>query len=98
MHITIFFTKEDIPITILTPIINIINLTTGATAVNNGEMEHRGFGIYTYDMSSFYDNSQEYAWVCDGGIEVDNRWSFGVNDFVNIAEMSDELDDSSGSI
>ena len=100
MFITTFFTKDGVPDLTLSPVINIVNLTTDTIAVSNGNMVHKGFGIYAYDVSSFYDNSQEYAWRCDGGVTlgIGERYSFGVNDFVNIEEMSDELDDSSGSV
>jgi len=84
--ISVHFTSSGIPVTGLSPVINIyeLNLTNSALnplVVTNGTTVEIGTGWYRYDFLT-YDPTKNYVYTFDGGISLSmgERYKIGGNE------------------
>jgi len=75
MNILTFFTSDGVPKEGLSPVIKIIDVSTGLIVINWFAMDEISDGWYKYDFVA-YDYKQEYVVVCDGGFELSGAERF----------------------
>lgn len=101
-RIVSYFSNGGVPQGGLSPIIYIFNITTDTMMVSGGSMTPKGIApclFYDFIFTS-YNPEHDYFILVDGGASLEpyERYQPGINNFNSISELSDELDESSGSI
>ena len=99
MYITAFFTASGVPQTALSPTITIWDVDGQSGLLGETAMQNVGGGFYRYGFNN-YDNKKNYGFRCDGGsnLPAQERYTYGVNDFVSMEEIQDKIADSDASI
>jgi hypothetical protein len=71
--------------------VRIWDVATGGAVVAGGAMAAIGLsGWYKYDFN-LYNDANSYVIVCDGGVDADDRYTYGVNFVENsVAELMDQ--------
>lgn len=72
---TSFVNNSEAPLTGLTPIIRIRDLSDNSLVVTDASMSEVGDGIYKYNFES-YDASKDYAIRCDANVVIVGRYRF----------------------
>lgn len=102
MNIIAFFTEDGIPKTGLMSTVTIWDIVTGTAVATDTPMAEIAGGFYKYDFA-IYDPTKDYAFLCDGGSDLDagERWkagTFGSNgDIAGIKDRTDHLPDDPAS-
>lgn len=84
MTIISFFSNAGVPVTSLSPTIDIWT-DDGTQVVSSGVMTEVDGGFYKYDFST-YDGSLNYVFRSDGGVSLadSDRYTFGSNEIASV--------------
>ena len=97
MWVVSFFTENGEPVTGLSPIINIRDISDGSLVITSGTMTEKGDGFYAYDFVG-YDDTKDYAVRSDSvTLSGTDRYAFAstgeYNDTLNeIRSTVDDID------
>lgn len=87
MWIRVYFSKNGLPATGLTPKLTGYDLSDNSIILNAVDMSEIENGLYKYDFSG-YDNSKDYSFVVDGGATLSDYERYADGDSDNSGEIN----------
>jgi len=99
MYFVVGFKQNNALVTGLSPTIDIYRISDSVQVVTGAAMTEIGSsGVYKYDFSGSYDNTEEYVAVADGGATLSDRYVVPSGIYRDPEDTLDDIEDQISSI